>query len=155
MIGNDIVDLLQADTDSNWQRKGYLSKVFSADEQEMIRQSANPCQLVWLLWSMKEAAYKIHSRRKNWHVFAPVKLLCSELNIRGQLASGIVICQRHRYFTQSSVCADFIHTIASESFPIQPVRIEISCYDPAERSYRNTAPATVSHHGRYLALAYL
>ncbi|RQO70067.1 phosphopantetheinyl transferase [Pedobacter sp. KBW06] len=155
MIGNDIVDLLQADAESNWRRKGYLQKVFSSEEQQLIHSASNPCQMVWLLWSMKEAVYKIHSRKKNWQAFAPGKLYCSEVKISGQCASGVVTCQRIRYFTQSSLCPDFIHTIAGESFPIEAASIRISSYDPSDLSYRNTAPATVSHHGRYLALAYL
>lgn len=155
MIGNDIVDLHRADADSNWRRKGYLQKVFSKEEQQLIQTAANPCQMVWLLWSMKEAVYKIHSRRKNWHVFAPVKLVCTEVKIHGTCATGVVVCQRLKYFTQSTVNPEFIHTMAGESFPLEAARIDICCYDPSDLSYRNTAPATVSHHGRYLALAYL
>lgn len=155
MIGNDIVDLHQADAESNWRRKGYLQKVFSTEEQQLIHSASNPCQMVWLLWSMKEAVYKIHSRKKNWEAFAPVKLICSEVVISGQCATGIVTCQRLKYYTQSSLCNDFIHTMAGESFPVEAASIKISSYDPSDLSYRNTAPATVSHHGRYLALAYL
>ena len=36
MIGNDIIDLSLAETESNWQRKGFLEKQFTAKEQAII-----------------------------------------------------------------------------------------------------------------------
>ena len=72
MIGNDIVDLELAAVQSNWRRKGFLEKVFTASEREIISSGEDPDLTVWLLWSMKEAAYKAHqrrfslSRRLNW-----------------------------------------------------------------------------------------
>lgn len=155
MIGNDIVDLRQAMLESNWRRKGYLAKLFSITEQQWIQEAENPSQIVWLLWSMKEAVYKIYSRRNNWHAFAPLKLICNSLEIKGELATGSVQCENIIFFTQTMLSAHFIHTIASEQFPMQTVKVSISSYNSQDTSYRNTAPATVSHHGRYLALAYL
>lgn len=155
MIGNDIVDLRQAMLESNWRRKGYLEKLFATHEQQWIQEAKDQTQMVWLLWTMKEAVYKIHSRRKNWHAFAPLKLVCSTLSEKEELATGIVECENITFFTQSFISAHFIHTIASEQFPIQAITVKINSYDPSDTNYRKTAPATVSHHGRYLALAYL
>ncbi|MHA7057438.1 4'-phosphopantetheinyl transferase superfamily protein [Aquimarina sp. M1] len=62
MIGNDIIDLKLAAVQSNWQRKGWLNKVFTASEQQRIWYAKNPGQMVWKLWSMKEATYKAHQR---------------------------------------------------------------------------------------------
>lgn len=155
MIGNDIVDLRQAMLESNWRRKGYLNKLFSAKEQNWILEAADQTQMVWLLWSMKESAYKIHSRRRNWRAFAPLKLICEDVVIKGELVSGSVICENLRFFTQSILSQHFIHTVATEHYPLPSIQVSISGYNPRDSSYRNTAPATVSHHGRYLALAYL
>lgn len=63
MIGNDIVDLRLAATQSNWKRKGWLQKIFTDREQEYIGTSKNPEITVWKFWSMKEATYKAHQRR--------------------------------------------------------------------------------------------
>ena len=155
MIGNDIVDLRQAILESNWRRKGYLNKLFSTREQELIFEAKDQTQMVWLLWSMKESAYKIHSRRKNWRAFAPLKLICETLVIKGDLVIGSVICENIRFFTQSMLSQDFIHTVATERYPLPAIQVNISGYNPRDSSYRNRMPATVSHHGRYLALAYL
>ena len=35
MIGNDVVDLRRALVESNWKRKGFLTKVFSDSEQQI------------------------------------------------------------------------------------------------------------------------
>ena len=37
MIGNDVVDLELAKKESNWQRRGFLSKIFTKNEQRLIR----------------------------------------------------------------------------------------------------------------------
>jgi len=63
MIGNDIVDLRIASIQSNWRRKGWLQKIFTTSERVLIRDAKNPEQMVWKLWSMKEAAYKANQRK--------------------------------------------------------------------------------------------
>ncbi len=46
MIGNDIVDLVQARFQSNWKRKGFVQKIFTQKEQELIFSSKNPENMV-------------------------------------------------------------------------------------------------------------
>ena len=60
MIGNDIVDLKQAAKDSSWKRPRFLDKIFTPREQQLIWSAKDQDQMVWLLWSMKEAAYKVN-----------------------------------------------------------------------------------------------
>lgn len=76
MIGNDLVDLKLAAKQSNWQRKGFLDKLFTPIEQGYILNSDNPFETVWLLWSMKESAYKVYLQMHNDRFFAPKKLMC-------------------------------------------------------------------------------
>lgn len=77
MIGNDLVDLRLAKTQSNWQRKGFLEKQFSDTEIREIRTSENPFLLVWLFWSMKEAAYKCYIKSEKKRFFGPKKFNCT------------------------------------------------------------------------------
>ena len=42
MVGNDIVDLKRAALESNWQRKGFLNKVFTPSEKQYIQDAENP-----------------------------------------------------------------------------------------------------------------
>jgi len=76
-IGNDIVDLKVAATESNWQRKGFLNKIFTAKEQEYIHNSDNKFNTVWRLWSMKESAYKLYIQQNAERFFNPKKLECT------------------------------------------------------------------------------
>jgi len=154
MIGNDIVDLLQADRDSNWNRKGYLNKIFTEEEQFLISSDMHPSLMVWLLWSMKEAAYKINSRESKLRTFAPVKLRCNNLVIRKGKASGHVLYEDEVYFTSSVFTDDYVHTIAARAEKdLQLTDVKIT--DHTGDEYRSSNPASVSHHGRYLALAYI
>ena len=42
MIGNDVIDLAQSRKESNWQRKGFIEKLFTADEQQLIKNYDEP-----------------------------------------------------------------------------------------------------------------
>ena len=85
-IGNDIVDLNLAAVQSNWQRRGFLEKVFTTQEQNAIQNSNNPFELVWRMWSMKESAYKLYVQIKKERFFNPKSLECSILsNTRGKV----------------------------------------------------------------------
>ncbi|MCX6216873.1 4'-phosphopantetheinyl transferase superfamily protein [Spirosoma sp.] len=90
MIGNDIVDLAQAKRDSNWRRRGYLDKIFTPHEQQLIEAAIDPDQMVWLLWSMKESAYKRAVRRTYNRAFAPSKIVCHLTTSTVGAAEGFV-----------------------------------------------------------------
>ena len=108
MIGNDIVDLNLASIQSNWQRKGFLDKVFTEDEQEFIMSSKIPDKIVWLFWTMKESAYKVYVQQYQNRFFTPNKIKC-------QLTSkteGLVHINNEEYITKSKFDTDYIYTTA-------------------------------------------
>lgn len=111
MIGNDIVDLAQARRESNWRRRGYLDKVFTLHEQQLIRTAPNPDQLVWLLWSMKESVYKLVVRRSQNRVFAPCKIACDFAGPVSDCTTGIAYYDG-LYHTTSTITTHYISTIA-------------------------------------------
>ncbi|MGY4384402.1 phosphopantetheinyl transferase (holo-ACP synthase) [Pedobacter sp. UYP24] len=153
MIGNDIVDLQQAEQDSNWKRPGYLDKLFTSEEQFLIASAVHPDVMVWLLWTMKESTYKIESKTNKLHEFAPVKLICNNLIIHEDTATGNVTYGNQVYFTKSILLTEYIHTIAGlTSEELDAVRIAITT--PIIENYRINNPSSISHHGKYLALAY-
>ena len=116
MIGNDVVDLGLASRQSNWRRKGFLEKVFSSAELEVITTSTDKGTLVWLLWSMKEAAYKAHQRefslprRLNWLVQE-----CKITSCISEMVSGEVSVEGKIYKTTSEITSEYIHTSAKKS----------------------------------------
>ena len=108
MIGNDVVDLKKARTQSNWQRNGFLNKVFTKKEQQVIKNAKDSFTTVWLLWSMKESAYKIYSRQHNVRFFAPKKFECDINN-----SQHVVKFNNTVYFTKSSITINTIYTVAT------------------------------------------
>ncbi|WP_324719129.1 4'-phosphopantetheinyl transferase family protein [Salinimicrobium sp. HB62] len=136
MIGNDIIDLELAGQQSDWSRKGFLKKVFSEAEQSVITTSPDENLMVWLLWSMKEAAYKAHqrefnlARRLNW-----LAQECRILDITKDKASGTVNISGETYFTTSKFTSEYIHTSAKKD-PALGVKNVISEALPSEVKHR-------------------
>lgn len=111
MIGNDIVDLEQARQESNWRRKGFLDKLFTPPEQQLIYDATDSDRMVWLLWSMKESAYKVAVRKTKTRLFAPVKLACSLHSSVEESANGCV-SYGEIYQTRSLITSRYIATVA-------------------------------------------
>ena len=108
MTGNDIVDIHLAAKETNWQRKGFLEKIFTPSEQSMINNTASPQQMVWRLWTMKESAYKLYTRQQGGRFFAPGKHHCS-INSGNY---GEVSINDQQYQTLTSTTSNYIYTIA-------------------------------------------
>jgi hypothetical protein len=165
MRGNDIVDLKQAAQDSDWRRKGYLQKIYTAEEQECIGNALEPNVLVWLFWSMKEAAYKIFSRYTGLHKYIPFRIACTvgplELPFSLSPPSAMTVYGKAMhdgkiYFTKSLLNFEeqYIHSLAAiHSDLLETADIQIRDFDP-DFNYKKLNPDSVSHHGRYLALLF-
>ena len=110
MTGNDIVDIHLAAKETNWQRKGFLEKVFTPSEQSLINNTAAPQQMVWRLWTMKESAYKMYTRQYGGRFFAPAQHHC-HIN-PGML--GEVSINGHQYKTLTSTTSNYIYSIAKQ-----------------------------------------
>jgi phosphopantetheinyl transferase (holo-ACP synthase) len=152
MIGNDIVDLELAAQESHWQRPGYLEKIFTAEEQSMIANAENPTVMVWLIWSRKEAVYKIINRQSHIRTYAPLKFQCS--------AKNFVTYEGSFYPFKSYQTDNCIHTVAVERAELfdaldvhtgQREQWNIS-KDEYGIPFLEGKPVSVSHHGRYAAL---
>lgn len=111
MIGNDIVDRGRAKRDSNWQRSGFLNKLFTPSEQQLIQKASDPECLVWTLWSMKESAYKATTRKTGRRVFNPRKISCTLETWSDGAVDGFVIYEEE-YRTRSLITPDYIASIA-------------------------------------------
>lgn len=180
MIGNDLVDLRQAASDSNWQRKGYLSKIFTSAEQQLISGAPEPAVMVWLIWTMKEAAYKIVSRKTGLRSYNPLSLACGILFTDQLQASGQVKYGDDVFEVKSKISTELIHSAAvskQEDFDglhlhfLSYKRTYLEDFNRSSVVYRlvktpsglpemihtvtgNRHAASVSHHGRFLAVTY-
>lgn len=112
MIGNDIIDLNLARTKSNWLRKGYLDKIYTEPEKELIASFHDPEIMVWILWSIKEATYKANNRITNVREYAPAKIVCTILKSENNIYFGTSSYNDLKYYFKTEVSADFILSVA-------------------------------------------
>jgi phosphopantetheinyl transferase (holo-ACP synthase) len=155
VIGNDIVDLALAKKESNWQRKGFLNKIFTQKEQLLIANADNPEVMVWNLWTRKEAAYKIYNRQTNIRGYFPLQLEC----FYESETTGTVTCYGYNYYTKTEISEDCIYTIAiAEKEYLIQIK-EINSEDKIskkngipyiiEEFTEIKKPVSISHHGRF------
>ncbi len=159
MIGNDVIDILQSRKESNWRRKGFIQKIFTFDEQLLISNCADPEIMVWILWSMKEAAYKVHNRETKIREYIPKKLICSIASQTHNNLTGNVICSGKTFHTNTILSQDHIHTIAVSHFDnlnkVIEIEKEVISKDKNGLPYlsnplQNTIQdVSLSHHGRF------
>jgi phosphopantetheinyl transferase (holo-ACP synthase) len=159
MIGNDVIDIVLSRKESNWQRRGFIEKIYTLDEQLLIANSEDPEVMVWILWSMKEAAYKVYNRQTKVREYIPQKLVCTIALQNRNTGMGNVICCGKTYYTKTIVSQDQIHTVAVIHFEDLNKVIEIE--KKAVSKDRNGLPylsnsllntiqdVSVSHHGRF------
>ena len=113
MIGNDVVDLKLATTESNWKRTGYLDKIFTSVEQEFIFNAKNKTEMVWVLWSIKESVYKASLRIDYDRGFYPSKIEITSLKKKGSEYNSIIKLKRKSFHALSKIAGGCIHTIAT------------------------------------------
>jgi len=150
MIGNDVVDLALAKAESNWQRKGYLDKLFTTKEQNLIFSAENPTIMVWILWSRKEAVYKIIRQQNGERGFYPLRIV----NIDYEL--GLVSFEARLFYVKTSIVEDCVHSVALQNQSFNQI-IEISTYtqilkkDEIPFIIKNEKQIHISksHHGRF------
>lgn len=85
MVGNDIVDIIEAHKASNWQRPRFLSKIFTDKEQVYVLSSNNAFEMIWRLWTMKEAAYKVYTQIHNTRFYNPKGFECTINGLKGEV----------------------------------------------------------------------
>ncbi len=111
MIGNDIIDLAYTQENTNWQRRGFLDKVFCESEQEIIHQSSDPFATIWRFWSMKEAAYKWYLQKGGQPFNSPSRIAISlKNNLSGDAQIGEFSVALQSKFTNK-----YIHSYSQPS----------------------------------------
>ena len=109
MIGNDIVDLTDAETHPIGMHPRFDSRVFTSSELELIRSSGAPDRLRWMLWAAKEAAYKALKKIAPNTIFSPRRFVV-KLN---ETLRGNVTCDEKTLPIQVWEEADSVHVIAT------------------------------------------
>lgn len=111
MVGNDIVDLAEAQITSKGTHPRFIDKVFTNLEQEIIEASSDPFRCIWQLWSMKESAYKIYMQQFQIPFFDPKKIECQTTHNQ----VNQVRIQERIYYTTTKLTEPYTYTIACTS----------------------------------------
>lgn len=113
MIGNDIIDLQVALSESTVLQQRRLDKICTLAEQRYIRQAENPFQTFWLIWSRKEACYKSFQRDNYIHSICPHQIE-NQFDSSGMLSETISF-RGKQFFVQTAIDGSKIHSICSSS----------------------------------------
>lgn len=109
MVGNDIIDINETRRSSNWERPGFIQKIFTTQEQSIIRASDDSFTSVWQLWSMKESAYKVFIQAGGKRFFNPTKIECSIDSSK----TGRVRIDTMAFKTNTLINSDYIFSSAT------------------------------------------
>ncbi|GAB2695893.1 hypothetical protein GCM10027037_19650 [Mucilaginibacter koreensis] len=113
-IGNDVVALAGINPERTRQYRFY-SKILSVNEQDAypaLQHSLPFEHYVWLLWSVKESAYKFFKRLQPDLVFSPTKLIVEDVSCptTGKY-QGRVTCNGLFIYFNADYTNDYIHSI--------------------------------------------
>jgi phosphopantetheinyl transferase (holo-ACP synthase) len=108
MIGDDVVDLHDPDGDPWRLHPRFDSRVFHPSERALIATSLQPGRTRWILWALKESAYKAARKEDPTTVFSPVRFVVSL-----QDAASAIVCAGNRRFRASVSCGPgYVHAVA-------------------------------------------
>jgi len=77
-VGNDVVDLSDADSDCNRLNRRFARRICSDVELDRLGNSAEPECLLWSLFAAKEAAYKVIAKMRPGTVFSPARFVIGD-----------------------------------------------------------------------------
>ena len=161
MIGNDVVDLATAKKESNWKRKGFLAKLFTTFEQEVIKNAINQEEMVWMLWSIKESTYKAYQRIQYNRGFYPIKIEIRSLTkIKNQYHSEVLLFGVV-FFGKSCIKNQIISTVVVKNrlnfdkLTIQNELIYSKDTNGLPFCKITKKPISVSHHGDFKRIVQL
>jgi phosphopantetheinyl transferase (holo-ACP synthase) len=131
--GNDIVALGSINKQRTCEPRFY-SKILSVSEQVLYQQSeftALPFEhYVWLLWSVKESAFKYFKRNNQQLIFSPVKVNIVTINeLLHQHYSGEVHFNSDKLFFNSAITSDWISTVVNNTDDFEDVYTEVQVID--------------------------
>jgi len=89
MLGNDVVDLRDADTRPETFRPRFDQRVFDAAERRAIERDSQPHARRWVHWAAKEAAYKLAKQVDGTFIFSPSKLVAEFESARPQAGDRV------------------------------------------------------------------
>ncbi len=143
-VGNDIVDLAEAENIGKSADRRFCRRVFHDEELAMIAASARPDGILWAIWAAKEAAYKAVSRAdpsvcsipKGYPVFIESRSGQTLSDFREGIAAsldGHVKTPRGDLFIQISIADNSVYAIAAQTVAeLKRIVSRVERMDPAK-----------------------
>lgn len=147
MIGNDIVDIGDAECLPGARHTRFDARVFCPSELTLLGDSADPDRTRWMLWAAKESAYKAARRLDPRIVFAPSRFV---VELRGD-GRGTVTAGGLRFCIDLVATREYIHAVAY----LNAVVAARSCAAVARLDSPGHSPDQPSVAARRLAVATL
>lgn len=88
MLGNDIIDLPEVLASGQARRPKFQNRICWASEVEPLQAWFSDEHCTWLLWAIKESAYKYYIQSGGQPLFAPKKFRFKALKIEAGLVEG-------------------------------------------------------------------
>ena len=136
-MGNDIVDLAEAENIGKSRDELFCRRVFNLEELSMIAGSVRPDSFLWGIWAAKEAAYKAISRSDPTVCSIPKKY---PVIIEAESVRGISICLEGKVATPRgeltvniSMDEDMVYAVATRTAEaLRRVVSRVERVDPAK-----------------------
>lgn len=140
--GNDMVALAAIDV-ARTLRPHFYSRIITPSERELFTHQLKgqlPFEhFVWLVWSVKESAYKFLKRFDPKLVFSPSKLNVEQLKYCDGNFEGIVSLDDHLLYSRSSVNKDYIFSVVNNENDFSDMHCEINEIDSTEPKDQSNA----------------
>jgi hypothetical protein len=115
MIGNDVIDLGDPDTQPGATHPRFDARVFTATELDAIQTSPVPNRVRWLLWAAKESAFKAFRKQDPSLVFSPARLVVRLEQAQGEgMGRGTVLCREETPVRQDGARGAVIYAAETE-----------------------------------------
>ena len=136
MIGNDVVDLADLDTDPGRLHPRFDGRAFHPSEGALIASSPQPCRTRWILWALKESAFKAARKEEPTTIFSPVRFVATLED-----EASAFVCAGDRRFQASISCGSgYVHAVAWQACdPPAVTRIAVARLATGETSPRAAA----------------
>jgi hypothetical protein len=111
MVGNDVVDLSDAEAQPGARHPRFDERVFAKCERQLLGESRDERRLRWGLWAAKESAYKVARRRDPHTIFAPARFIVKvDADLRGRVLLG-----DEAFPVTIAIAGDCVHAVATDA----------------------------------------
>jgi len=110
MIGNDLVDLCDAETRESVLHPRFDARIFNATELAELSRAADRHRLRWTFWAAKEAAFKWLRRHDARAIFAPRSFLV----VLDSIERGSVQAASFRLPFRAQQATEFVHVVVKD-----------------------------------------